>query len=407
MKKRREFRSKAFSMSPHFSYLPEKDRYLLEQEKPRFRFNVIGSGANGQEHIRVTLLEGRATIHGIYDPNPGSIGQARQAFSQLTPGEELVVYETLQAACQDTQVDGLIIATPNYTHIDMVREAAKSGKHILLEKPMATNLRDAYEIMQLAESYGAVFQVGLQYRYKPVYVEAIYEALTRRAIGEIKTISIQEHRIPFLDKVSQWNKFSRYSGGTLVEKCCHYFDLFNLFAQSRPSSVFAAGGRAVNFADFEYAGERSDILDHAFVIVSYENGIQANFNLCMFAPMFYEEIILCGAEGRLKGFENQDFLPGARPHAHLEILCGQDRPSRAMMPAYPRHIEEAGHNGGTYFEHVNFVDQIEGQPSNAASAREGFWSVVVGVAAEESVRSGALVTISELLRQHEIDPLQV
>ena len=164
----------------------------------------------------------------------------------------------MAAACHDPAVDGLIIATPNYTHLDVVREAIKSGKHILLEKPMATTPADAYNIIRLAADYRAVFQVGLQYRYKANYAEAIYEALVRKAVGNIKMINIYEHRFPFLDKVNQWNKFSKYSGGTLVEKCCHYFDLMNLFAQSRPVTVFATGSMAVNFVEFEYNGQKSD-----------------------------------------------------------------------------------------------------------------------------------------------------
>jgi myo-inositol 2-dehydrogenase/D-chiro-inositol 1-dehydrogenase len=96
-------------------------------------------------------------------------------------------------------------------------------------------------------------------------------------------VNITEHRVPFLDKVKQWNKFSKFSGGTLVEKCCHYFDLLNMFSQSRPVSVFATGSQAVNFLEFEYNGEKSDILDNAIVSVVYENGVRASFNLCMFA----------------------------------------------------------------------------------------------------------------------------
>ncbi len=402
MTRYREFRNKARAINPRFSYLPDADRYVLALGEPRHRFNVIGCGVNGQEHIRVTMLEGRAVIHGVYDPNPRSIEGARREYAQFAPPEQLVVYDSLQAACCDPAVDGLIIATPNHTHIAVLREAVKSGKHILLEKPMATTLQDAHEIMRIAEGYGAVLQVGLQYRYKPIYVEAIHEALVRRSIGEIKTITILEHREPFLDKVNQWNKFSKYSGGTLVEKCCHYFDLFNLFAQSRPVSVYAVGSQAVNFLDFEYAGEKSDILDNAFVIVTYANGVRANFNLCMFAPMVYEEIVLCGSAGRLKAYENEDFLPPHRPHAGLEVMRGEGGPSYVAVPSYPALIELTGHNGGTYFEHVNFVDRIEGQPTNAATAEEGFWSVVVGVAAETSVRSGQVVDIEALLAQNGI-----
>jgi predicted dehydrogenase len=396
------FRNKTRAVSPRFAYLSPKDRHVLSLGEPRHRFNVIGCGINGQEHIRVTMLEGRATIHGVYDPHAGSIEGARREYAQFGQPDALVVYDSLEAACNDPAVDGLIIATPNYTHLAVLREAVKSGKHILLEKPMATTLPDAYEILRIARHYDAVLQVGLQYRYKPIYVEAIHEALVRRSIGEIKTIAILEHREPFLDKVGQWNKFSEYSGGTLVEKCCHYFDLFNLFAQSRPVSVYAVGSQAVNFLDFTYDGKKADILDNAFVVVTYANGVRANFNLCMFAPMVYEEVILCGTRGRLRAFENEDFLPVPRPRSGLEVLLGQDQPSRVATPCYPELIEITGHNGGTYFEHVNFIERIEGRPTNAATAEDGFWSVVVGVAAEESVKTGQPVQIADLLARHQI-----
>lgn len=402
MKKGKDLRSRFFALSPHLNYLPESDRYLFALERPKYKFNVIGAGMIGQEHIRITLLEGQATIHGIFDPNPRSIEVAKQVYAQYAPHRSLVVYNSLERACHDPEIDGLIICTPNYTHIDIVREAVTSGKHILLEKPMATTIQDAYEITQIAGKYSAVFQIGLQYRYKAIYAEALYEALERQSIGSIKTISILEHRIPFLDKVNQWNKFSKYSGGTLVEKCCHYFDLLNAFAQSKPDRVFASGSMALNFLEFEYDGEKSDILDNAFVTVLYENSIRASFNLCMFAPMFYEELVLCGDEGRLKAFEHEDFLPGPRLKTHLEILCGEQKPSRITTPCYPPYIEETGHNGATFFEHIHFIENIGGKETNTATAEDGFWSIVIGVAAEESVKSGHVVQIDELLKRNDI-----
>lgn len=399
MKHGKEIRSKRLTTDAQFSYLPDLDRYYLSSGQPEYTFNVIGTGINGQEHIHVTYLEGRGRIHGVYDPNPRSIERARDAHAQYEPNGELVVYDSLESACNDPAVDGLIICTPNYTHLEVVKVAAQSGKHILLEKPIATTLADALAITEIAESYAAVFQVGLQYRYKAMYTETIYEALTRQTLGEIKQIGIQEHRIPFLDKVNQWNKFARFSGNTLVEKCCHYFDLLNLLAQSRPKSVYATGSMDVNFKEFEYNGEKSDILDNAMVIVNYENGIRANFNLCMFAPMFYEEVVICGDEGRLKAWEHQDFVTDFALETHLEILCGENKPSRKMQPNYPAWIERSGHNGATYYEHVNFIDNISGKPTDSATAREGLWSVVVALAAQESIACGQVVDVDAFLSQ--------
>lgn len=398
----KEFSSKFFSRNPIFNYLEDKDRYLFSTEEPNYRFNVIGTGLMGMEHMRTTMLEGRGIIHGIYDTNPLSIIVAKHMFFTLFPESNLIEYDSLETACNDPEVDGIFICTPNYTHLDIVKKAMQSGKHIFLEKPMATTIQDAYEITQLVQNYNAVFQIGLQYRFKAIYREAIHEALHRNSLGNIKMINILEHRVPFLDKVSQWNKFSKYSGGTLVEKCCHYFDLLNLFAKSTPVSVYATGNMAVNFTDFKYENQESDIIDNACVTVVYKNGIRASFNLCMFAPLFHEEIIICGDEGWLKALENDNFLQTARPKTQLEIMRGEKEPARITTPLYPKHIEETGHNGATFYEHVYFIDNIEGKKTTTATTEEGFWSIVVGVAAEESIKSGEIIYIDHLLTSKNI-----
>lgn len=395
--------NRTFSLNPRFDFITEKDRYYLNKGDAKYKFNVIGAGTNGQEHIYVTLLEGRAEIHGIYDPHPESQVMAQEANDKLRPKNKLVVYETLEAACNDPQADGLIICTPNYTHLEIVQEAIKSGKHILLEKPIATTVQDAYTIAKIADEYPAVFQIGLQYRYKAICKEAIFEALERKSLGEIKMVNILEHRIPFLDKVGQWNKFTKFSGDTLVEKCCHYFDLLNLFAQSRPVNVYASGNMAVNFTDFEYEGEKSDILDNALVIVNYANGIRASFNLCMFAPVFHEELTILGDDGYLRATEREDFLPHSPTGTSLEILAGDNKPSRRMTPNYPAIIESSGHGGATFYEHVHFIDNIEGKETNTATAQDGFWSIVVAAAAQESIKRGGVVEIDAFLKANGIE----
>lgn len=378
-------------------YLREEDLYLYDTPVPKYRFNIIGTGLIGQEHIRVTMLEGHGTIHGIFDSSRHSLEYTEEMFHRNYPKQSLKVYESLTEACTDPEADALFICTPNYSHMEVVREAVKSGKPIFLEKPMVTKLEDAVELRNIAKDYPAVFQVGLQYRYKAIYTEARREALEHRSLGQIRNISIVENRLPFLDKVDQWNKFSEYSGGTLVEKCCHYFDLFNLFAQSKPKTVYAVGGQDVNFTKFERNGKKSDILDNAYVTVVYENGIRCSFHLCMFSPMFYEELTICGEQGRIRAYENENFLPGDQEHTHFEMHCGDHRPSIISSPCYPVTIQQSGHMGGTYFEHKIFIDNLDGRKTDSATVEDGFWSVVVGIAAEQSVKTGQVVEIDKLL----------
>jgi predicted dehydrogenase len=402
-KQGKEFRNSYFARLPGLKYLPPEDKYIFALPSPKYKFNIIGTGMMGIEHLRVTYLEGRATIYGIYDPNPQSVAAAQEALSQIDSNSKLKVYNDLESACTDPEVDGLIISTPNFSHISVIREAVKSKKHILLEKPMATTIPDAHEIYSIAKNYPAIFQIGLQYRYKAMYVDAIQEALNHRKLGDIKMIHILEHRYPFLDKVKQWNKFNQYSGGTLVEKCCHYFDLMNLFAQSRPTKIYATGSMAVNFRTFEYNGRKSDILDNAVVSVDYENGVRAGFTLCMFSPQFYEELMLCGDEGHLRTYESIDFLPGPKQKTYLEIKVGEKSTSRISQPCYPTYIEQSGHGGATFFEHKYFIDEIEGSKRSVATAEEGFWSIVVGYAAQKSIELGGPIKINELLQEYSLN----
>jgi len=388
-----------FSYSgPAFHYLNEKERHFFAKEPAQFRVNLIGCGMIGMEHMRVATRVGRTAIHGVFDTNERSIQVAKEEYAKETDAE-LIVYSSLEEACNDPDVDGILICTPNYTHFEVLKTVIKSGKHIFMEKPMATKLEDAYEITRMAKEYGSVLQIGLQYRYKSIYSEAIHEVLERGSVGNVKMINVMEHRIPFLDKVNQWNKFSKYSGGTLVEKCCHYFDLMNLFAQSRPVRVHATGSQSTNFRGFEFNGDTSDILDSAFVTVEYENGVRAGFNLCMFAPMFHEEILICGDEGRVKAAEIEDFSENARLRTEMEVFRGQNGPSKTSQPSYPKLIEASGHNGATWFEHIAFADQMAGKKTNSATMEDGFWAVVVGAAAEQSVHTGKVVEINDILKE--------
>ncbi|MCR9261007.1 MAG: Gfo/Idh/MocA family oxidoreductase [Pseudomonadaceae bacterium] len=376
-----------------FNYLADEDRYLSGSRQPNLKFGFIGCGIMGQEHIRNTVLEGRAAIGGLYDLSQRSVEHA-QKLVPAGQSKELQIYSDLQEACNDPRTDALIVATPNHTHLEVMRIAATSGKAVFLEKPIATTLTDALEISNLTEQYQLNLHIGLQYRFKSIYSEAIREVLTLNAIGEVQQVNLAEHRFPFLDKVGQWNKFNRYSGGTLIEKCCHYFDLMNLFAGARPDHVFATGRQAVNFKAFNYANEQADALDQANVVVEYSNGVSGSFSLCMFVPGTSEELVVCGNRGRLSVSEKAQL--GEPNVNHLELWSGEHGVSKTSSPAYPGYIEKAGHHGSTFFEHVNFVDSILGQPNAGPTLDDALWSVAVAAAAQQSINTHTPVSVKAL-----------
>ncbi|MDJ0941568.1 MAG: Gfo/Idh/MocA family oxidoreductase [Woeseiaceae bacterium] len=395
-------RLRFFESAPAQRHITGADHYIYAQAEPRHRVNVIGTGTIGHEHMRVATMLGRVAINGIYDEQAHSMDVAADTFATYSDSE-LKRFDSLEAAVNDPAADALMICTPNFTHIDVLEVAAKSGKPIFLEKPMATTVADAKRIVEIASDYPSFIQVGLQYRYKAPYAEARHEALERGTVGDIKTLAMSEYRPPFLDKVKQWNKFAECSGGTLVEKCCHYFDLLTLFAGGRPTRVYASGGQAVNFVDFEYEGKPCDIDDHAFVIIDYDNGVRANFTLNMFCPHFYEELVVCGDKGRLVASERFDFQRDDSARSHVSIEMGENGASREIEVGYTKPIEQSGHNGSTFHEHIEFADQLDGKASDAATPLQGLWSIVIAAAAQDSVASGQPVEMNTFVEQHGLD----
>jgi len=369
--------------------LTPENPYLASQHKPRLL--IVGAGMMGREHLRVSQSLGWADVQGIVDPDGGSLEWACSDWRLLTDAP-LTIYRDLSEACLHDAVDAIVIATPNHTHRDVLHAVAESGKPLLLEKPMATTLADAMDIVNLAREYPAVIQLGMQYRFKAQYVEAL-QAVAKSTLGQVKTVAMSEYRPPFLNKVDQWNKFNRYSGGTLVEKCCHYFDLINVVAQSRPRRVYASGGRAVNFLDFEWRGELSDIDDHAMTIIDYDNGVRASFTLNMFCQELYEELVVVGERGRLVASEHASFQPDTASKAELLVEVPDHPAYRGVPVGYPDWIEASGHYGATFFEHIAFNLQLAGQAVDAATPEQALWSLIVASAAQHSMQIGREVDV--------------
>ena len=348
----------------------------------------------GREHMRVATLLGRARVHGLFDPEPESVRQAVAEFGSYSAGK-LIVYRDLRSAVDDPAIDAIFVCSPNFTHFQILQQIKHTAKPLFIEKPMAIRLDDARSMLLLADEYPSFIQLGMQYRFKSQYVEAFHEIKERNSLGAIKTITMSEYRPPFLNKVNQWNKFNAFSGGTLVEKCCHYFDLINLMAETRIDNVYAVSGQAVNFIDFTYEGKDSDIHDHAFVVMQFAGGISASFTLNMFSRELYEELSVTGKNGRLLASEHSSFTPGSRSRAEIMVEVDGHPAYQRKEVTYPAQIEASGHQGATFFEHEAFIDQLEGKPHDSASCEQGMWAILIASAAQQSAAAGQLISVKD------------
>lgn len=367
-------------------------------------YGIIGTGMMGREHIRAVLQLEQAELIGLCDSHPKSL-ELGVAEVIRSGGKAPKIYSDTAALASDPDIDAILICTPNFTHRAVFDQVKASGKPIFLEKPMATTLEDAFYLAQGALRYPAAIQLGMQYRYKSQYQLAL-SALDRNELGSVKMISLCEYRPPFLSKVREWNKFSEYSGGTLVEKCCHYFDLMNRIAGAPPARVYASGGRAVNFADFEYKGKPSDIDDHALVVVDYENGVKAQFALNMFSEELFEALTVGGSEGTLHTEEYASFKPDRPSRSSIRIQTPDHPAYEGIDCTFPEDIEIGGHYGSTLFEHQRFRDQLTGATNDGATCAEGLWAIITAWMAQVSMQQGNVVNVREMLASESLNPYQ-
>ncbi len=209
----------------------------------------------------------------------------------------------------------------------------------------------------------------------------------------------------FSKKVRDWNRFSKNSGGTLVEKTCHFFDLFNrIFVGRSPVTVFASGAQDVNHLTETYNGQIPDILDNAYVVINYSEGRRAMLDLCMFAEasQSQEEVVIVGAKGKLEAFLPQlEVRTGIRgKHGLADVIIETVDDDRIR---YQGH-----HHGSSYLEHLDILDVVRnfsngtGKSIPTAGLYQGLLSVAIGIAAQISIEEGRVVTMTEILTPQEL-----
>ncbi len=360
-------------------------------------YGLIGCGMMGQEHLHnIALLEG-TRVAAIFEPEPEMASIAQQ----IAPDATLV--SSVQDLLAVEELDCIVIASPNHLHVGQIAEIAQIRPlPLLVEKPLFTDPADLAKLEELEQTYPHPIWVAMEYRYMPPIAALIAEA--EEVAGGIKMLSIREHRFPFLEKVGNWNRFNRNTGGTFVEKCCHFFDLMRLILKSDPVRISASGGQAVNHLDEDYEGETPDILDHGFVIVDFASGARAMLELCMFAEgsRYQEEISAVAVDRKIEALVPGPgrFWPdhlGAPPVPKLIVSPRAPKgPVIKDIPVDPRLLAAGDHNGSTYFQHCGFLELVRGQRSTPeVKLRDGVWAVRMGQAAQEALQKGQTVHLQK------------
>jgi myo-inositol 2-dehydrogenase/D-chiro-inositol 1-dehydrogenase len=330
----------------------------------RLRYGIVGLGQVSMKgHIPELLHIPETHIAALCDVHDEALSQA----ARLAAGAK--TYHDIDAMLKDEEVDAALIATPNWLHKEQAIRAFEAGKHVFLEKPIGVDLDECDAILEAWSQSGRVLQVGHELRHANL-MRAMRDRIDEGLIGQVQMIVVQEFRFPLLPG---WRQTGT-TGGVMLEKNSHFFDLFNWLADAPARRVIGAGGNNVN--------KDSPLIDHCIVTVEYENNARATLLMCLFAEHGSQLTIdVVGDQGRLIALAQEQ---------RLTFYSRQDK--APVEWSFDPGTDGTFHMGFRT-QHESFVRSVRQGAPVVCSGPEARQTMNVALAAERAVRDGTVVNL--------------
>ncbi len=217
---------------------------------------LLGAGRMGQEHAKALAGIPPARVVAVADPRE----EARERAAYLAKAER--TYADAREAIEDPEVEAVVIVTPTATHAELIEAAARAGKAVFSEKPVALDLEATERALAAVKEAGTPFQIGFQRRYDAGYRRA------RRLLDEGAVGQVDQFRAVGRDPAPPPLAYLRTSGGLFLDMAIHDFDLAR-FLIGEVESVQAYGTVRVD----PRIGEIGDV-DTAITLLFFQNGAQ-------------------------------------------------------------------------------------------------------------------------------------
>ena len=324
----------------------------------KVRVGVIGAGEMGRYHCETLALRlPGAELVAVADLDEDA---ARRAAGLAPAAAVLTDHRALLA---DPSIQAVVIATPNDTHAFLIREAARAGKHVFCEKPIALDLAGADAALAEADRQGVKLQVGFQRRFDPAYREA-RQAIADGELGAVELIvgTTRDPRTPGVEQL-------RRSGGLFADTAIHDLDSVRFLTGLEVVEVFATASTLI----LPDGGD--GFADTAVTALRLESGALAVITNSLRAGYGYEvSMEVMGERGKIAvGYERQTAVrrltaEGVR-HDHVGRFL--DR----FGEAYQREM-------------AHFIDCVAGDREPEVTGADGRAALALALLAERSQREG-------------------
>ncbi|MCT9821353.1 Gfo/Idh/MocA family oxidoreductase [Microbacterium sp. W1N] len=210
------------------------------------RYAIVGTGARAQMYISALTgpYAANAELTAWSDPNRGRLDwNERRVLAAGAPAPTRIDAEDLSTAVERLRIDRVIVTAPDFAHADLVVAALHGGADVVVEKPLTTDADGVRRIADAVAATGRAVTVTFNYRYSPRNAE-LKRVIASGAIGDVTSVHFEwlldtSHGA---DYFRRWHRQKQNSGGLLVHKSSHHFDLVNWWLADLPVRVFASGG---------------------------------------------------------------------------------------------------------------------------------------------------------------------
>lgn len=428
--------------------------------KQRKRYALVGTGSRASMFINAiaTTYADVAQLVAFCDHSQIRMNWHNQQLGQMVDYAPLPMYAAAQfdQMIHDTRPDTVIVTTVDSTHHLYITRAMELGCDVISEKPMTTDLAKLQAIFDTIDHTGRSLRVTFNYRYAPAYTRfrqlVLDSAVGRPLAVDFSWMLDTSHGA---DYFRRWHREKENSGGLLVHKATHHFDLVNWWIDGYPTQVFAMG--ALNFYGRENAAARGEqypytrytgipeaqndpfalfltskealkalyldaeaetgyirdrnvfgepitIEDTMAVTVRYQNGVILSYCLVAYSPWEGLRVAITGTKGRIE-MDIEESITHLLGDGQVASSKGPFKQARMrVFPMFGQGYEvdvpmgDGGHGGAdpVMLEQIFSPDPPLDPYHRAASHVDGAASVLVGIAANQAMQTGQMVCIDNL-----------
>ena len=422
----------------------------------RRRHAIVGLGSRSRMYLAAvteTFREGNELV-GLCDINPGRLELAGKVAAAAGAHPKRFLAADFDKMIAEQKPHAVIVTSPDGTHDEYIVRALDAGCDVITEKPLTTTAEKAQRIIDACKRNSRHVRVLFNYRYSPPRTQ-VKDLLMSNAIGDILSVDFHWllNTVHGADYFRRWHSQKAISGGLMVHKATHHFDLVNWWLGSQPQTVLAHGKREYYtpalakrmglkshhercrtcpeksactfyldlaadpafkalYLDNEqydhYFRDRCvfrpeiDIEDTMNVIVRYESGATLSYSLNAFNAWEGYTIAFNGTKGRLEHqIVEQAFTAGATlpPGAEKDAVRTRIIPLRGQPQELEPWTGAGSHGGGDALMLAEVFGHAEPDKyQRAADERSGLYSILIGAAANRCFGTGQAVQIADLVK---------